>query len=594
MILIDRNFLTDLGIVSVDPNAKNKVTFHKDLVMTTETIKTFRRFYELATINGINYKTEVGFYNNIGAFYGEPDIKDLVSFMNNATFNGVNPIGDFVTYYKGVANIVNQINNYGQYYMDSADTDTGIYFSDTTKFRDFFCTSSWSSRINFRRTSIGAQKYLFSKWQSPSNKQIILRFSSTNEIEYSVSTDGVNTYKRQTTTQFTDMTNIDLWFCVDYLDPVCTHYVYYNGVRHDLDNITSGVQNDFESITCLGAAEMSIGNIDARTVPFSGMIGEVAFLQEVVTQTDVNTVYNGGEPLPYTELATLNWLEGYRFVDDTYSVTSFTVVGDEGYCDGGWQGSGNFHFLQGKMLGSIKMGIAAGQSNLVGREDLINLPAQYANSTKDVNLWNGSKYQFMNITTNNNQLGQPSSQWGFEAYLSNYVTDKTRSLHILKYGVGGTDLYTDWKPTATKGANYNQLLTYISDVETYYNALNIPFTWDYFIWIQGERDCKDNTKTADYETNLTNLLTNVATETSNANLKHIIIELNINFTDLNPTYLTNLNTIRTAQADVVALDSGNRTLINMDDATFLDGVHYDGDGYLLMGERIVDELNTFL
>ena len=164
MILIDRTFLTNLGIVSVDADAKNKVSFHRDMVMTMETIKTFRRFYELALIDGVNYDNEVGFYNQIGVFYSEPLIKDLVSFMNNATFDGVNPIGDFVAYYKGVAALLDVIDNFGYYFFDKADVSTLISFPDATKFNSYLVGGSFSVRIVNRRNAYGSDQYILSKW----------------------------------------------------------------------------------------------------------------------------------------------------------------------------------------------------------------------------------------------------------------------------------------------------------------------------------------------------------------------------------------------------------------------------------------------
>jgi len=261
MILIDKDFLTDLGIVAVNGDCGNKVSFHRDLEMTTETIKTFKRFYELATINGVNYKTEVGFYNQIGAFYGEPDIKDLVSFMNNATFDGVTPIGDFVSYYKGVCAVLDGVvTRYGGYYIDPLGTSNfGIVFDDALKFRDYFTGGAYSVRLPIRRSNIGVNQYLLTKWLAPSEKQFFILFDSANKFRLTCSTDGNNAFTRKTTSTFTDTNNADVWYCVDFTDPVCTHYIYYNGVRHDLDDIVNGTQTDFENMTVFGTAKFRIG-----------------------------------------------------------------------------------------------------------------------------------------------------------------------------------------------------------------------------------------------------------------------------------------------------------------------------------------------
>jgi len=107
-----------------------------------------------------------------------------------------------------------------------------------------------------------------------------------------------------------------------------------------------------------------------------------------------------------------------------------------------------------------------------------------------------------------------------------------------------------------------------------------------FVWVHGELDSGNTTYADAYYSNLVAFFNKWKTLISDS--------LNIQITELNPnTYTgTNRDTIRTAQHNFVA-NYGNANIIETDDATVMDGQHYDSATLVRIAEEIYNNVKYF-
>lgn len=476
--------------------------------------------------------------------------------------------------------------------VDAVKSKFGFFNLDTNdynmslgnNYNEIVTTDKWTVRAIFKRNELGDRQAIWSKFSTTiENGSFLCRFSSNNEIEFIVKKadlSGNNTVK--TVNTFTDLGVYDV--VVTRNGDPSTIKIYVNGVDEPTTN------NGYDAFL----------NPNVTNAPFlvyaypyqnRGLVGlgaEFSIGYFGIDQSLVTTLMNSGDLVSSKEYNKL-WFSIYDFSNESYYNDGF-ILNDylknnksqtltEGI------GSNQYFVSDEGILGSVNIDIGAGQSNLVGREDVSNLPTFFEGDYNVVNIFNGNSFDALNISEdNNNQLGQPASQYGFECTLRNLYSKYQLPVFMLKYGVGGTSLENDWSAT---GANYLQLETYLNNLKSNFNDLGITIKWRSFVWIQGEKDCKFNDMANNYQSNLEDLILRVQNLTS-SDIKFIIWQLNLNAPQLNPTYLENLNTIRTAQNNVVNQDIEKRFLVNMDDATLKDTIHYDGDGYVLGGLRTIE------
>lgn len=149
---------------------------------------------------------------------------------------------------------------------------------------------------------------------------------------------------------------------------------------------------------------------------------------------------------------------------------------------------------------------------------------------------------------------------------------------IAQVAIGGAGLNDHLKATAIypTGTNaFTQMVAYAKSAEV---ALNGDITA--FVFIQGETDAADATDAAAYETNLTQYIADMRAASGSkwSNVPFIYNRLSTH------NSAPQKNAIRTAQTNVDAAVSGT-TMVNCDDLTLPDNVHFSADSYVLLGER---------
>ena len=316
MILVDRQFLTDIGIIEGGETCGTFVDFYRGLVMSSETILTFRRFYEVATIGGVNYKNKVEFYKQIGIFYSEPEIKNEVTFMRNATFDGVNPIGDFVTFYKGVCALLDEPTVI-HYSIQGYDTQATNELNNTT-LANFDRTDSFSVAFRFRydiatfnrepntTIFIGNRTAAGRGWQiahEPASNKWRFRFSNAGGNEDIVRFQAAS-----------GLVVDNVYEVLFTHDSAGNYGCIING-----DVLTPSVDTNTLTGTTVSTNPVSLGITEGLSTNFIyyGMFNDVMFCNKVLSQSEFNEYRNSQSTLKdYTTLSYNANIDGYFHAND--------------------------------------------------------------------------------------------------------------------------------------------------------------------------------------------------------------------------------------------------------------------------------------
>ena len=160
---------------------------------------------------------------------------------------------------------------------------------------------------------------------------------------------------------------------------------------------------------------------------------------------------------------------------------------------------------------------------------------------------------------------------------------------VIKHTVGGTNLHTQWFPggdgtTTGDGAIYQDFQSTVSgglaSLASLYPAADIQV--EGMIWHQGESDTGNTTIADNYQTNLTNFISDLRA-TYGAGLRFGIVQLSDTQTYFNATGLA---IVKAAQATVAAADPISY-LVTTDDLPS-DTVHFRTVGNLAIGTRLAD------
>lgn len=228
-----------------------------------------------------------------------------------------------------------------------------------------------------------------------------------------------------------------------------------------------------------------------------------------------------------------------------------------------------------------------GQSNCVGRADMVDLPLSRQGYLYNLRVWDGNNFEVINHNLNNNQLGQPSNQFGIEFELRDYANFLNEDIYVCKFGKGGTALAADpgddWNTTTDE--LHNTISIYIGRVNTWMNDRGKNFEWVAIIWIQGEKDAQTESYANSYQ----------------ANEAALISAWNSDIGATPYWYICNLHsdspqdyasTVRSAKSTNAASNS-KYYLIDTDDCSLQDdNIHYDANGYITLGQKIVNGLKA--
>ncbi len=242
--------------------------------------------------------------------------------------------------------------------------------------------------------------------------------------------------------------------------------------------------------------------------------------------------------------------------------------------------------------------LLGGQSNAEGRALNSNLPASLQGSQADVMFFydvDGSWGTLAPGTGGLSTTGGNASQFGPEVTLGRTLADDNpdRNIAIVKYGVGNTNLHTQWDPDDT-GAD-NQYDDFVTTVNNAISTLPAGVTYSIkgMLWMQGENDAPTtsgngvSTNSLAYEAYLTNFISSVRTEFGVPEMPFVIGQLG-HLRDV-PVSNTNWTIVQSAQARVAALDPNVAMVINTD-LQLKDLVHYNAEGQQTLGTNFAKAL----
>lgn len=236
--------------------------------------------------------------------------------------------------------------------------------------------------------------------------------------------------------------------------------------------------------------------------------------------------------------------------------------------------------------------IAWGQSNLGTGQTTVasDLEAGYKQTYNKVRFYQyNTPYSFAAAThylqtvkflpmdyTNNKSYQTPDQNgtYSLQFYLYPQIQALLdRNLYVVHHGEGNTGLAVEWKPTATIGDNYRELLFKIKATKnTITDADGIAPDFKFMLIVHGEYDARNSTHASNYETNLTNLINGVRAVV--AGLPVIIVRLNTEFITAPVNPGTFGATVQAAQ-DAVAIALTDVYVFNPDGATMqTDKTHY--------------------
>jgi len=164
--------------------------------------------------------------------------------------------------------------------------------------------------------------------------------------------------------------------------------------------------------------------------------------------------------------------------------------------------------------------------------------------------------------------------------------------YLLKYAQGGIPIAEDTGATYNWSPDSTDLFMFKGCVDYYWNAMNsfpvqkIPMK--VFIWIQGEADMNTSADAAAYQKNFTNLYAQFRNQFNLPGLKCINVGIGDGQTSAGGPLQ---GVINTAKKNVTI--NGSR-FVSADGLPTHDGVHFTGDSYNTLAERIFDTYITMV
>lgn len=256
----------------------------------------------------------------------------------------------------------------------------------------------------------------------------------------------------------------------------------------------------------------------------------------------------------------------------------------------------------------LKVFILAGQSNMVGWGDSLQLPEGMRNGNERVLMFENGKWQtlkpFAKARENQKKFGMTEFSFGPEIPFAHELTKAwpDETIGIVKLAVGGTSILT-WKPQWTKedadrvgqgrlGSLYEKLIT---KVEQARKAREIEIVG--FLWLQGGGDMKNVAVAKEYLDNLKSLVAGVRKDTGVSDLPVLWGTLRRSqdpddISDLVPERIDGpypaIQWVLKAQWDAHQAISNSQPIVLRDIETHPMNVHYNTAGQLEVGKLFAE------
>jgi hypothetical protein len=238
----------------------------------------------------------------------------------------------------------------------------------------------------------------------------------------------------------------------------------------------------------------------------------------------------------------------------------------------------------------IHVFIMAGQSNMEGLAKNSDISAIYKQAQAGVII--NSKNNPFNTGWGDLRPGYGAStlRFGPEVTFGYDVYSKLggEKVGLIKYAVGGTNLYGNWRPPSsggTTGSLYNNMINFS---KTQLDELKVTYDVKVqgFCWMQGEGDTHSTIAANEYQANLSNLIKDVRNDLGLGELPFIIAKIDVQ-------RIWRYNAIVRQAEDNVA-NTVNNVYIFDTKGFATDGVHYLAAGCEELGHHFAQATYSFI
>jgi hypothetical protein len=234
--------------------------------------------------------------------------------------------------------------------------------------------------------------------------------------------------------------------------------------------------------------------------------------------------------------------------------------------------------------------LLAGQSNMVGVGLNAQLPSDLQSAQSDVEVYAAGQLdpcnsdRWLDLQPG---LGFNKYCFGPEITFGRRMADaKPGEVVLVKYSVGGTNLWHDWRaPDAVEpngGPQYVVFMNTVTDALATMGLNCSPYVAG-MIWMQGESDSSDLEAALAYEQNLTNFIDSVRSDIGVPDMPFVIGQIS-------NQYGYAYGHLVQAGQQTVSQTLPNTALVLTDDLTLnADRIHYDATGQMALGYRFAEE-----
>lgn len=234
----------------------------------------------------------------------------------------------------------------------------------------------------------------------------------------------------------------------------------------------------------------------------------------------------------------------------------------------------------------MKVFLLAGQSNMDGRANVKDLPAEFREISANLFMLKDNKWIPLTVSQGNSgKAFGPEISFGI-LMAKAFPREK---IGLVKVSKGGTSLAGAWSPDS-KAAD----ALYVSLISQARQAMCFPkVKIEGLLWVQGESDAKEESAARMYQENLRKFIERVRKDLTMPNLPFIF---NGDAEQMDAGYKKYPygSVVRDAKIQVSKTVAGTRLVMN-DGLTFNpDGIHYDAKGQIELGNRLYEAMLKIL
>lgn len=469
-------------------------------------------------------------------------------------------------------------------------TSTTIINNAITAPNDKFTMSVW-----VKRTAIGVTQFIVcrDKSSATSQRQFVLFFNNTNNFQanfYSSSTSLISFSSTATITETREWNHFVVIY--DGTQAATSRItVYRNGLAFAGTTTQTGTMGSAINSSGSIPAMNILGRADAAS--YSNIaVNNFALFNTNLSAANVTALYNNRVPFDIRTNTTLNVSLVMYLVADTSATfsTNWTwtdLVGGAVFTSSGMGDSDQISDAPALKLVSIVM--IHGQSNASGRVPMAQLDSQYVGEKQWLKIWNGTGFENIDSTINNNQYSdtQSGNEFGIEFKLGDILNRQFRkTIYIFKQVQGGSYLANNapsWSRNPI-GGEFTQISNDLTALKEWELAGGYTINKMRFIWIQGEADSLTLAYANAYQTSWTNWLTGQANSVFDTKIQQVfftfpyLYDLRLSANQTLSTLLYK-STVNSAKDAVRLLNTTYYRTINTDTSTTdVDEVHYDRSG----------------